>query len=66
MEGFGSSFSEIKGEFTHVFADGDFVFTRCEYGYCFVIESLHLLDMDALDFISNLIYFNIYWVRNSA
>ncbi len=31
MEGFGTSFSEIKGEITHLLADGDYVFARCEY-----------------------------------
>lgn len=31
MEGFGSSFSEIKGETTHVLTDGDYVFVRCNY-----------------------------------
>ena len=31
MEGFGASFSDMKGETTHVLVDGDYVFARCEY-----------------------------------
>ena len=31
MEGFGSTFSDIQGETTHVLVDGDYVFVRGEY-----------------------------------
>ncbi len=31
MKGFGSSFSDIKGEITHLMTDGAYVFARCEY-----------------------------------
>ncbi len=31
MEGFGASFSDMKGETTHMLIDGDYVMARCEY-----------------------------------
>ncbi len=61
MDGFGSSFSEISGEITHLLADGDMIFARCEYS---MVHTGEAYGVPATGRKVNFVAFDLHQIEN--